>query len=174
MKRARTIGQQGFSVGVIIVLILLMGCVYLAFQFVSRANEDNKKQANTLQGALTGDDQPGVTDNTDAGLGYKPPDSPSDYQDRPIKTVNVEVQVLHVVIKAKLPVRITGSCRVEIEQPDGSEYRRFVQELQRSDNCEITIPRDKLAGSNTWLFKMSYASKTGQQRGSHEQVTLQL
>lgn len=174
MRRPRPWGQQGFSAGVIILVILLVGSVYLAFRFVQRANEDNKKQADTLQGALTGEDQPGITDDTDAGIGYEQPESPSEYQDRPIKTVNVELQALHVVIKSTLPVRITGTCRVEVEQSDGSGYRRFIQDLERSDDCEITIPRNKLEGSKTWLFQVSYVSSNGQSRGTHEQTTLQL
>lgn len=152
--------QRGFSPAALIVVLAVGLALFFGFKFFMSAQEDSQKQGDALTGAF------GVgEEDKDGPSDLEIPDSPSIAEERPIKGVDVFVEVLTVTLTASLPGTYTGSCRAEVEKPNGEDFRRYVEEVKNSSTCNIYIPRNKLEGSTIWNYKMDFVTKDGSIRG---------
>lgn len=162
--------QEGFSVGSAIMLFMLLVVIVLAGRYVSRANQDNQKQAGLLDQAFENG-----TDVSDSGSEEEklalPEDETVEY---PIRHVDVDVDVLQVTITAKLTQGITGDCTANVSLPDGSNKLRFTAEIDHSDVCIIYIPLTRLTAGKTWQFQTSFMSDDGKAKGDHPPSTFRL
>ncbi len=154
--------QGGFSAVSVVLIILLVVAVIFSARFVGRAAQDNKKQSDKISNAVYENE---VNDPSDDDYIPESPDDGSTELD--IKSVNVQIQAIHVILEATLPSSYTGNCSAIVSLPDGSEKQHFTKELKAENLCTITIPREKLDSHKTWRFQMNYYTKDGLYNGSH-------
>lgn len=162
--------ERGFTIGSAVMLGMLVLVIVFTARFVIKSADSNKQQGAKLGEALYGDETP----NNEADDEYVPQSPESGSTERDINRVNVEIQALDVTLIATLPNSFDGDCYAEVSLPDGSELRRFTEELDNSDTCAITIPRNKLLSGKTWKFQMSYQTDSGLYHGDHPEETFSL
>ncbi len=168
--------QQGFTVGSVLLVVVLIAGVYFMARYVSGVNQENKKQADLIRQAANG--EPGGKDMDDPS--YDNDELPKDtatqpkLREYPIKSVEVDIDVLTVTLTATIPGVFVGKCTARISLPDGSESTRYIEPLTGSRTCSIYIPRSKLAAGNIWKFQLGFFSDDGRAYGNHPASTFNL
>lgn len=162
--------RQGFTVGSVVVIIVLAIVIIIAARFVGRANESNQNSSDALNSAFGSEGE--VNDPSDDN--YIPDAPERSGQERPIRSVEAQVQALQVILVAKLSSAFTGSCHAYISLPDGSNDVRFNSELENTSDCEIYIPREKLEAGKTWKYRMTYETSDGNYFGDYSTQTFEL
>ncbi len=160
--------QQGFTIGTVLFVTALLIIVYGAAQFVIRINRDNQKQANLLTEAAGGSSQAGSDPND-----FEIPQAPSTAREKPLRSVSVLPDTLHVILEATLPGVYSGTCVAELSQVNGPQYIRFVEPFEAAGSCRITIPNERLRKAD-WKYKMSYFTSDGRYRGEYPEARLGL
>lgn len=165
--------EQGFTLGSLLIAVAVIAVVFVGYKYVSRAQRENDEQAKKISDALTGNDEEPAGDSSDSN------DDPS-YTDQsqlwenPISAVKVKSEPLTITLTATLPGSYQGTCTVEISQPDGTQKRRFVEQLKGTKTCSIYIPTSDLKDSKTWKYQFGYFSKDGRTYGKYPEATLSL
>lgn len=175
-KHKRPASQAGFTVGSLVMVILLLTAVFFAYRFVKRASEDSSQQGAHLTNALTGDGTtPAGDNNSQEPEDLKSYTDQSQLWENPIRTVNVDVDPLTVTFTITLPGTYHGTCTLEIWQPgQESDKRRFVEDLKGTKTCALHVPTQELEDSSTWRFQAGYFSDDGRTYGKHAETSLRL
>lgn len=166
-------GQAGFSIGSVIMILLLAGAVYGIYRFVRAAQADNARQAEQLSKALTGDDEASESDS-EGGSSNRLSTDQSQLWENPIRKLDVKVDTLTATFTIHLPGSYQGTCTLEINQAGSTQKRRFVTEFKSTRTCEIYVPVKELADAKTWQYQAGYFSDDGRTYGKYPAGTLNL
>jgi type II secretory pathway pseudopilin PulG len=73
-----------------------------------------------------------------------------------IASTSAQISADTVVLTANLGGSYAGTCEAMVKWTDGTNAQWFKETFTNNSSCTVTVPREKLAGQNTWKFYMHY------------------
>ncbi len=168
--------QQGFAIGTVVLVVILATAVFGIVKFISAVQADNREQGSKLQASFndgyTTPDEAAKTGSDPDETTETPGQTAKEYE---VRSVKVKIDPLTVTISIGLPLRIEkGTCYVDLRLPDGSNYVRYVEPVEKSNSCVISVPVKKLEASKTWTYQAGFFSSDAKLKGEHEKSQLNL
>jgi|AntRauTorcE11897_2_1112592.scaffolds.fasta_scaffold33360_3 hypothetical protein len=101
----------------------------------------------------------------------KPKTTTTEKQKTEIKQISItstsfSVTGDNVVLTAQLPDTYQGKCKALVKYPDGNNAQWHKATFGPAKNCSITVPKSKLASTDTWQFYMYFYTSDDTVKGS--------